>query len=346
MTGSGWSWYYWTMLAGSHLTKPAVRGDGAKEKRRPKRKTAKIKIQKWGMGVCLVALGVQNPNVEVRITDRRITRLLAPRFLVMLAVLSALPAFGGTITVTNTNDSGAGSLRQAIADGHPAGGDTINFSVTGTITLTSGELLISKNLTIIVPGASSLAISGNNSYMVFNIGSGTVAISGLTIQNGRGSAGAAGDAGGGITNSQCEGRLTLTNSTLSGNSAPYGGGIFNVTGSATLKNAIVANSPSGGNCYVGSGTFTSQGHNLSADAACSSLFNQFGDLNSTPARARSQRPPEQRRPDQDHSAAGDQPRHGCRSAKFLQARRWNHARGYRSARYSPASRSGLRHRGL
>ena len=60
-----------------------------------------------------------------------------------------------TITVTTTNDSGAGSLRQAIIDSLQT--DTINFdsSLNGqTITLTSGQLLIDKDLTITGPGAN------------------------------------------------------------------------------------------------------------------------------------------------------------------------------------------------
>lgn len=220
------------------------------------------------------------------------SKVLSSRLLV-LALSSAVPLWAATLTVANTNDSGLGSLRQAIADATP--GDTINFSVTGTITLTSGELFISKNLTISGPGASSLAISGNNSSRVFNIGSGTVAISGLTIQNGNASLGGA---GGGIDNG---GTLTVTNSTLSGNSASAGGGIVNFgaltlanstlsgnsggsgilnsDGSTTLKNAIVANS--GGNCSVASGTFTSQGHNLSSDGTCASFFTPPSDLNNT-----------------------------------------------------------------
>ena len=44
--------------------------------------------------------------------------------------LIALSTQAATSTVTNTNDSGAGSLRQAIADAHD--GDTIDFGVTGT----------------------------------------------------------------------------------------------------------------------------------------------------------------------------------------------------------------------
>ena len=78
-----------------------------------------------------------------------------------------------TLTVTNTNDSGAGSLRQAIAD---AGrGDTINFNLSNCpclITLTSGELVIGKDLTIIGPGANLLTISGNNASRIFFINPG------------------------------------------------------------------------------------------------------------------------------------------------------------------------------
>ena len=55
-------------------------------------------------------------------------------------------------TVTTLADAGAGSLRQAIRD-TPAGG-TVDFQpgLTGTITLTSGELAINKNLTIAARG--------------------------------------------------------------------------------------------------------------------------------------------------------------------------------------------------
>ena len=93
-----------------------------------------------------------------------------PRFAGWLARLFvASAAFGwlassdaALITVTNTADSGAGSFRQAIADAQE--NDTINFApdVRGTIALTSGELLISKALTIQGPGANLLAIDAGN----------------------------------------------------------------------------------------------------------------------------------------------------------------------------------------
>ncbi len=92
-------------------------------------------------------------------------------------------------TVTNTADGGPGSLRQGIAISAP--GDVILFApnVTGTITLTSGELLIDKNLGIAGPGAAILAISGNSSSRVFEITNATVDISGLGIRDGLASGG-------------------------------------------------------------------------------------------------------------------------------------------------------------
>src|SRR4028119_72286 len=75
-----------------------------------------------------------------------------------------------TIQVTNANDSGAGSLRDAITKARA--GDTITFASTlasKTITLTKGQLEIpaGKNLTIDGAAASGLSISGNNSSRVF-----------------------------------------------------------------------------------------------------------------------------------------------------------------------------------
>jgi hypothetical protein len=90
--------------------------------------------------------------------------------------------------VLNTLDSGAGSLRAAITGAK--GGDTIVFapSLDGqTITLTSGELTINKSVDIEGPGASLLAISGNDAFRLFDIVNQrlTVTIAGLTMTHGR-----------------------------------------------------------------------------------------------------------------------------------------------------------------
>src|SRR5438552_14167856 len=73
-----------------------------------------------------------------------------------LAQRIARRAPANTITVTNTNDSGPGSLRQALLDAND--GDTIEFALNGTINLTSGELVIDKNVTISGPGSNSLTV--------------------------------------------------------------------------------------------------------------------------------------------------------------------------------------------
>jgi len=69
-----------------------------------------------------------------------------------------------TNRVTNTNDSGTGSLRHALAAAH--NGDTIDATgVSGRILLTSGALqtnsFFNNNVRIIGPGAGNLAVDGN-----------------------------------------------------------------------------------------------------------------------------------------------------------------------------------------
>src|SRR5882724_7197507 len=103
----------------------------------------------------------------------------------MCAVSTNLSA--ATITVSNTADDGAGSLRRALASS--ANGDTIDATgVSGTITLTSGELLITNDLSINGPGPANLAINGgfpNTTNRVFHVmkdltNGVTVTLSGLT----------------------------------------------------------------------------------------------------------------------------------------------------------------------
>src|SRR6266850_6081439 len=79
---------------------------------------------------------------------------------VTLLFAVAIPAHSNIIVVTNTTDSGPGSLRQAIILAND--GDTIDFdpALNGqTVTLTSDELLISKNIMISGPGANLLTVA-------------------------------------------------------------------------------------------------------------------------------------------------------------------------------------------
>ena len=87
------------------------------------------------------------------------------------------------LTVLNNADSGAGSLRDTLAAAQS--GDTIVFDPSlahETITLSSGPLALSNNLTIDGPGADLLAISGNQQSQLFTLsGSARVATSDLTL---------------------------------------------------------------------------------------------------------------------------------------------------------------------
>jgi hypothetical protein len=150
----------------------------------------------------------------------------------VLAISFYDPAAAAIITVTNSNDSGPGSLRQAIINAAP--GDVINFDITGTITLTTGELLINKSLTVIGPGASVLAISGNNAGRVVRIIADSGNISNVTITNGN----SYGSSGGGIWIEEM-GSLTLADSIISNNSGGIGGGINNV-GVLTVSNVTIS----------------------------------------------------------------------------------------------------------
>jgi hypothetical protein len=125
-----------------------------------------------------------------------------------------------TIAVTNTNDSGEGSLRQAITDA--GAGATITFDVTGTIVLAS-QLQIDKDLTIRGP-EGGIVISGNGEVRVFHISADRVVhLEGLTIANGHAEGPGFAASGGGILN---EGTLHVTDSTITDNTAlATGGGI-------------------------------------------------------------------------------------------------------------------------
>ncbi|MBX7104672.1 MAG: right-handed parallel beta-helix repeat-containing protein, partial [Gemmataceae bacterium] len=140
------------------------------------------------------------------------------------------------IGVTNTNDSGAGSLRQAIIDASmpdKPGMDQITFDplVVGTITLAT-PLNITSDLTIVGPGADKLAVSGNKLIRVFEVSDGSInaisaTISGLTIRDGL----AAGGAGVNVGQSDA---LVLTACHVTGNSVTGAGAGISVAAGGDL----------------------------------------------------------------------------------------------------------------
>jgi len=163
----------------------------------------------------------------------------------LVLTLYSLSAGAATFTVANLNDSGPGSLRQAILDANAtAGDDTVAFQngLSGTIILTSGQIEIDSNININGPGADVLAVSGNKAWRIFTINPGaSVTMDGLTLKDG---ATIDGGGGGGIYNEG--GALTVSNSTLSGNSASLGGGgVHNFGGTVIVSNCTIHNNSEG-----------------------------------------------------------------------------------------------------
>ena len=153
---------------------------------------------------------------------------LAASLTFVIAALCFTPAvLGATFTVTNTLNSGAGSLRQAVLDSNAAAGsDTIVFdagvfSSPQTIVLASSLSLdpaVGDWLSITGPGANLLTISGNSAVRIFNVGSGdTVSVSGVKLTLA---------VSGAILNN---GTLTLTNVNFTSNTNSSGGAISNAS---------------------------------------------------------------------------------------------------------------------
>ncbi len=206
--------------------------------------------------------------------------------LALVITLVSIPSTelrAATFTVTTTNDSGSGSLRQTIASA--SSGDTIVFSVVGTITLEVSALSIDKNLTIVGPGATFLTIRSigtldfSNHPRIFIIAAGrTVFLFGLTLANGEEYCGN----GGNIYNS---GTLNLDGCAVLGGSGSLGAGIFN-SGSLNITNCLIANNHTcyGGGTYAGgaiynAGVVTIQGSTLSGNSAAQrggAIYNEAG----------------------------------------------------------------------
>jgi hypothetical protein len=184
--------------------------------------------------------------------ERRPSGFLRLAAALAVLCLGSAGASAATCTVTSTADSGAGTLRSCLLT--YAAGDTINLTGTGTITLASALPAIAQNVTIAGPGASQLTISGDGTFKVFSITSGTVTISGLNFSGGSAAGGGAAfsQAGGTVTVTGCEfannsssgnggaisvssGSLSVSNSVFSGNSAANGAAIYNSTGVLTVR---------------------------------------------------------------------------------------------------------------
>ena len=182
------------------------------------------------------------------------------------------------VIVSNTDDAGPGSLRQAIADA--ADGSVIHFdaSIAGqTIVLSSGKIDIDKALTIEGPVPAGMTISGGLTQRMLLIRStANVVVRNVSLVNGNDQTASGGGGaffvngillldhvllannqvanGGGALFVKSSGQVTLVNSTVSGNFANRGGGIES-NGALTIWNSTITNNVSldGGGIHAGAG---------------------------------------------------------------------------------------------
>jgi hypothetical protein len=208
-----------------------------------------------------------------------------------LATVPVIPAAqAATFTVSNLDDSGPGSLRQAVADANAAAGaDAVQFQagLSGAIVLSSGQISITDSVDVQGPGAADLAVTGLGDSGIFYLYNGSallnVTISGLTLSGGNATLGGAiadwgenlildsltitgniasvdvegGGDGGGLWASDPNGdgmSLTILNSTISGNIAgDDGGGIYLYHVGGGPLAVRIQNSTVSGNYAAGNG---------------------------------------------------------------------------------------------
>jgi uncharacterized repeat protein (TIGR01451 family) len=190
-----------------------------------------------------------------------------------------------SVMVANGNDSGTGSLRQAIAS--VCTGGAISFGGSYTIPLSS-PLTINRNMSIDGAGRN-VTISGDSDgdntgeVRVFAVENGVVAaLAHLRIERGKVGGGvtcSTSNCGGGIYNL---GTLTVRNSILANNSALYGGAIFNL-GTLTVEATTLTNNEAsyGGGGIGNQGALTVQASTLaenSTDYSGGGIYNNTGSL--------------------------------------------------------------------
>ena len=167
--------------------------------------------------------------------------------------------------ITNTADSGPGSLRQVVSDADP--GDTITFApgLTGTIGLTNGPIVIDKSLNIIGPGPKWMFLSGSNATTVLQLSGGTVMVSGLSVTAG-------GDFSGdpAINNGA---NLTLSNCELIASAGPA---LKHNSNNLVLLNCSFVSDEGGGLVVASNATASATNCTFAADygSVGSAIFNQ------------------------------------------------------------------------
>lgn len=208
------------------------------------------------------------------------TRVIRAAPVVLAAAITGMLAtssHAAVFNVTNLDDTGIGSLRDAITQANGlAGSHTINFNTSGTINLGSSLPTIESFIDINGAG-QTIAIDGGNAHRVFSVGSGATAgnltLRSLTVQNGfvggdtslgtRGS----GESGAGAL--LVNGSLSVNNTQFVGNTARNGGAIYaagNLTNTLTIDRSTFTNNAAvdgfGGAVFVNGDDGTNTGADL------------------------------------------------------------------------------------
>ncbi len=197
----------------------------------------------------------REPGVRMTPLSRAVAFITVP----MLIAVSANQAIASGVVGSGT----AASCNEAALDTALASGGTVTFncgSAPVTITVTSPQTIAADTS---IDGGDFISLDGNAATQVFVVNSAvTLTLANLSIVNGIGDR--AQGLGTAINNS---GRLTVTNSTFSGNSG--GVAIGNGAGTVTVTNSTFSNNSGyeGGAIYNGGGTLTVTNSTFSGNVA-------------------------------------------------------------------------------
>lgn len=167
-----------------------------------------------------------------------------------------LPASLFPITVTNNNDSGPGSLREAMTSANGSGQD-IDFSISNTTITLASPLPAITNTYTIDASTNNITVSGNNAHRIFYVETSSPTISNLSLNNGlakggdsgisqRGGTGGGGLGAGGAVLVQTGAQVTLENLTFSNNRAQGGTAGTTQPGAPIAPATLVTGSGGGG----------------------------------------------------------------------------------------------------
>jgi hypothetical protein len=193
----------------------------------------------------------------MKITHKNTTKAFNARYIIIISVIVAMmfavQTNAATYTVDNNSDDATltactaspndCSLRGAITNANYSPSDSletdlIEFNAAMTITLGGTNLTVSGNRPVTINGQNRVTVSGNNLSNIFDVTKDVnLSITGLTITNGYRCEAYSCDSGG-INN--YGGTITLTNSTVTGNSGGKGGGISNLHGSLSIINSNIS----------------------------------------------------------------------------------------------------------